>query len=85
MVIRGGASSSRSGSRTKPLLWAIPQYHIVCTSTLPTRDPDVMAKARGEGRLWEVDTGHDLMITEPVAVADALMEVAAHRDQVDAP
>jgi pimeloyl-ACP methyl ester carboxylesterase len=66
-------------------LWAIPQYHIVCNATLPTRDPEVMAKARAEGRLWEVDTGHDLMITEPVAVADALMEVAAHRDQVDAP
>ena len=23
-------------------LWAIPQYHIVCTSTLPTRDPGLM-------------------------------------------
>ena len=25
-------------------LWAIPQYHIVCTSTLPTRDRDLMAR-----------------------------------------
>ena len=27
-------------------LWAIPQYHIVCTSTLATRDPELMATAR---------------------------------------
>jgi pimeloyl-ACP methyl ester carboxylesterase len=58
-------------------LRAIPQYHIVCTSTLATRNPELMAKARAEGRLWDIDTGHDLMITEPQAVADALLEVAA--------
>ncbi len=56
-------------------LWAIPQYHIVCSSTLPTRDPELMEKARAAGRLWEIDTGHDLMITEPEAVADALLRV----------
>jgi pimeloyl-ACP methyl ester carboxylesterase len=55
----------------------IPQYHIVCASTLATRAPDLMANARAEGRLWDIDTGHDLMITEPRAVADALLEVAA--------
>jgi pimeloyl-ACP methyl ester carboxylesterase len=58
-------------------LWAIPQYHIICTSTVPTRDRELVAGARAEGRLWEIDTGHDLMITEPGAVADALLEVAA--------
>jgi pimeloyl-ACP methyl ester carboxylesterase len=57
-------------------LWAIPQYHIVCTSTLATRDAALMGRARDEGRLWEVDTGHDLMITEPQAVADALVAIA---------
>jgi pimeloyl-ACP methyl ester carboxylesterase len=57
-------------------LWAIPQYHIVCTSTVPTRDPGLMEEARRAGRLWEIDTGHDLMITEPGAVADALLLVA---------
>ena len=57
-------------------LWAIPQYHIVCTSTLATRDKTLMANARDEGRLWEIDTGHDLMLTEPRAVADALLEIA---------
>jgi pimeloyl-ACP methyl ester carboxylesterase len=57
-------------------LWAIPQYHIVCTSTLPTRDPALLDKARTAGRLWDIDTGHDLMITEPQAVSDALLEIA---------
>jgi pimeloyl-ACP methyl ester carboxylesterase len=58
-------------------LWAIPQYHIVCTSTLATRSRQLIEKARAEGRLWDIDTGHDLMITEPRAVADALLAVAA--------
>jgi pimeloyl-ACP methyl ester carboxylesterase len=67
------------------VLWAIPQYHIVCTSTLATRDPALMAKARTEGRLWDIDTGHDLMITEPAAVAELLERVAgAHEGSLDA-
>ncbi len=36
-----------------------------------------MAAGAAAGRLWDIDTGHDLMITEPQAVADALMQVAA--------
>ena len=32
--------------------------------------------ARAKGHLWEIDIGHDLMITESAAVADALVEVA---------
>jgi hypothetical protein len=35
-----------------------------------------MDRARTEGRLWDIDTGHDLMITEPQKVADALLEIA---------
>lgn len=57
-------------------LWAIPQYHIVCTSTLAGRDPELMAAARRAGRLWDIDTGHDLMLTKPGAVSDALLHVA---------
>ena len=60
-------------------VWAIPQYHIVCTSTLATRDPKVLDTARAEGRFWDIDTGHDLMITEPQAVAAALSQVAAEQ------
>ena len=58
-------------------LWQIPQSHIVCTSTLPARDRELIEKARASGRLWDIDTGHDLMITEPQAVADALLQIAA--------
>jgi pimeloyl-ACP methyl ester carboxylesterase len=52
---------------------AIPQTHIVCTSTLASRDPARMAAA--DGRVWDIDTGHDLMITEPAAVAELLLRL----------
>jgi pimeloyl-ACP methyl ester carboxylesterase len=54
----------------------IPQSHIVCSSTLPGRDVEAL-KARAEGRFWEIDTGHDLMITEPEKVVDLLDRVAS--------
>ena len=57
-------------------VWKLPQTQIVCTSTLATRDPTRMAPAAAAGRVWDVDTGHDLMITEPEAVADLLLRVA---------
>jgi hypothetical protein len=55
----------------------IPQCHILCASTLASRDPGLIEEARAAGRLWVIDTGHDLMITEPRKVADALAAVAA--------
>jgi len=55
----------------------IPQYHVVCTSTLATRDRALMEDARLAGRLWDIDTGHDLMITEPQKVSEALLAIAA--------
>jgi pimeloyl-ACP methyl ester carboxylesterase len=64
--------------RNEAALWAIPQFHIVCTSTLATRDPELVAAARADDRLWHVDTGHDLMITEPDFVAHTLQQIA-HR------
>ena len=57
-------------------LWQIPQSHILCTSTLRGRDPARMARAAG--RVWDIDTGHDLMITEPKAVAELLLRVASN-------
>ncbi|MCX5044199.1 alpha/beta hydrolase [Aldersonia sp. NBC_00410] len=62
--------------KNEDALWAIRQSHIVCTYSLPGRDQEMIAQARAEGRLWEVDTGHDLMITEPVAVTEALLAIA---------
>ena len=57
-------------------LWALPRYSIVCTSTLLSRSPKLMDEYRSKGRLWDIDTGHDLMITEPKAVADMLLSLA---------
>jgi pimeloyl-ACP methyl ester carboxylesterase len=58
-------------------LWAIPQSVICCTSTLAFRDPTRLEPARSAGRLWDIDTGHDLMISEPDAVAELLLRVPA--------
>jgi hypothetical protein len=56
-------------------LWKIPQTHIVCTSTLATRDRARMERLT-EGRVWDIDTGHNLMMTEPRKTADALLRIA---------
>jgi pimeloyl-ACP methyl ester carboxylesterase len=59
-------------------LAAIPQFHIVCEQNYQyNKDSELFAQASAAGRLWRIDTGHDLMITEPDAVAAALMEIAA--------
>jgi len=44
---------------------------------LASRDPELIDGARRAGRLWDIDTGHDLMLTEPAKVAEALEQVAA--------
>ncbi len=54
----------------------IPQTHIVCTSTLRFRDVAAL-KALSDGRVWDIDTGHDLMITEPEAVAEMLLRLVS--------
>lgn len=54
----------------------IPESHIVCKSSLPTRNVEEL-KASSHGRFWDIDTGHDLMITEPEKVAKLLLEIAA--------
>ena len=58
------------------VLQSIPQSHISSTLFLSLRDADGL-REKWDGRLWDIDTGHDLMITEPEAVTQALLEVAA--------
>ncbi len=58
-------------------LTAIPQTQIVCSTALRGRDSTRLAAARAAGRLWEIDTGHDLMITEPELVAEMLLRAPA--------
>ncbi len=55
---------------------AIPQTHIVCSALMAMRNLAEL-EAVSEGRLWEIDTGHDLMITEPEAVAEMLLRLAS--------
>ena len=53
----------------------IPRAIINCSSTLATRPLETRGRwALGE-RVFEIDTGHDLMITEPAQVAQMLLEL----------
>jgi pimeloyl-ACP methyl ester carboxylesterase len=52
----------------------IPQSHLCTTFYIRWRDVDGL-RQRSNGRLWDLDTGHDMMITEPGWVADKLMLV----------
>ena len=60
----------------EPAMRAIPESHIICTATKPGRDMDALI-ARSNGRVWDIDTGHDLMLTETDWVADKLIRIAA--------
>jgi pimeloyl-ACP methyl ester carboxylesterase len=62
--------------RNEAAMRKIPQTHIVCTSTLATRNVPEL-EAASDGRVWDIDTGHDLMITEPEAVAEMLLRIAS--------
>ncbi len=55
----------------------IPRTNINCTETLGRRPPERAGRAYEADRVWEIDTGHDLMITEPAAVAEMLERLAA--------
>jgi pimeloyl-ACP methyl ester carboxylesterase len=58
-------------------LAAIPQFHVVTEQNYQfNKDTELFTQATAAGRLWRIDTGHDLMITEPDAVAAVLTEIA---------
>jgi hypothetical protein len=57
------------------LVAAIPQSHIVASPTLPDEHPERVAAARAAGRVWLVETGHDLMLSEPDTAADLLLRL----------
>jgi len=61
--------------RNEAAMRAIPESHLLCTSTAKERDMALLNQ-RAQGRVWDIDTGHDLMITEPDWVAEKLMKVA---------
>jgi pimeloyl-ACP methyl ester carboxylesterase len=55
----------------------IPRTNINCIATMRNRTPEQAARARDADRVWELDTTHDLMITEPQKTADMLLKLAA--------
>lgn len=54
----------------------IPQSHICSTLFMQFRDVEDLRR-KADGRLWDLDTGHDMMITAPDWVAEKLMLIAA--------
>jgi pimeloyl-ACP methyl ester carboxylesterase len=50
---------------------------INCTPILAMRPEEMRKRVLDADLVFEIDTGHDLMITEPRAVADMLLKVAA--------
>jgi pimeloyl-ACP methyl ester carboxylesterase len=58
----------------------IPQSFIACSFHMDDQARAAL-QALSAGRYWEIDTGHDLMITEPRAVAEALLELASRQER----
>jgi hypothetical protein len=55
----------------------LPRYNINCSLPLRMSGPASRDRQLDGTRNYEIDTGHDLMITQPRAVADMLLEIAA--------
>jgi pimeloyl-ACP methyl ester carboxylesterase len=54
----------------------IPRSNINCTSTLRLRPKDKLERALSADRVFEIDTTHDLMVTEPERTAEMLLSLA---------
>lgn len=54
----------------------IPRTNVNCTESLRTSEPDALARQLDAERVWELDTGHDLMISEAAAVTAMLLQLA---------
>ncbi len=64
--------------RNEAAMRAIPQSFICCSFHMDDAGRAAL-KALAKGRYWEVDTGHDLMISEPEKVAELLLGLAVER------
>jgi len=54
---------------------SIPRTNINCTASLRHSSDADRARQLEDHRNFEIDTGHDLMITEPRKVTDMLLDV----------
>lgn len=62
--------------RQEEVVRALPRTSINCTETLARRPPEKRHRALEADNVWEIDTGHDLMLTEPDEVASMLLRLA---------
>jgi hypothetical protein len=60
-----------------PAVGRIPFTNINTTASRDFRSAEDARRAHEGERVWEVDTGHDLMLTEPEKTAELLLRVAA--------
>ena len=58
-------------------LATIPAYQIVCRDSVANIPDDILDAARAADRYWEIDTNHEVMISEPEALANILLEIAS--------
>jgi pimeloyl-ACP methyl ester carboxylesterase len=54
---------------------ALPRTLINCPHTLAMRTGESLARYHQGDRIWQIDTGHDLMITEPEKTAEMLLRL----------
>jgi pimeloyl-ACP methyl ester carboxylesterase len=54
----------------------IPRTIVNCPGTLRARSVELLDRYFAAERVWEIDTGHDLMLTEPEATAEMLLRLA---------
>lgn len=54
----------------------IPRTIVNCSGTLRARTGELLDRYFAAERVWEIDTGHDLMLTEPEATAEMLLRLA---------
>jgi pimeloyl-ACP methyl ester carboxylesterase len=55
---------------------SIPRTSIDCLETLERRGAVILERAKAADRCYEIDTGHDLMITKPRETTEMLLEIA---------
>lgn len=59
---------------------ALPRTSINCTPTMKVRPPELIGRATEADYVFEIDTGHALMLSETRKVADMLLEVVASEE-----
>jgi hypothetical protein len=62
--------------RNEAAVRRIPQTLVLCSKGV-ARWREIETAAPSVERVWEIDTGHDLMISEPEATAGMLLRVAS--------